>query len=86
MPMSKKKNNKPVRPLPVGQVAINLMSDGTVNVNFPEDYFQTLQALNMAHVAVVKHFFKGIAENRFGENGVKKGSSIIIAKPGQVPA
>ena len=80
-----KKPTKPVKPMPVGQIQINLMSDGTVNVNFPEDYFQTLRALNMAHVAVVQFFFKGIVENRFGQDGRKKGLGIVIAKPNQLP-
>ena len=71
--------------MPVGQIQINLMSDGSVQVNFPEDYFQTKRALDMAHDAIVRLFFTGIAENRFGADGLKKGSGIILAKPNQLP-
>lgn len=73
-------NKKPIKPMPVHTIHINLMNDGSVSVNqFPEDYNTVMKAFRMAEDAVIKHFFKGIVENRYDVNGSKKGSDIVVA-------
>jgi hypothetical protein len=82
------KNTKPEQPapFPVFQITITAMSNGQINVNnFPESYSEAMKVFHAAQHAVVRHFFQGIADNRYDANGVKKGSNIVIAKANELP-
>ncbi len=79
-------NKKPVKPVPVNQIQINMMNNGSIQVNnFPEDYNAAMQVFRLAEDAIIRHFFKGIVENRFDANGSKKGSNIVVVKGNQLP-
>ena len=80
MSMTKGKIKDPGK-VQVGQIKINLLANGGVNVeNFPDDCGQAFRAMFMAIDAITAYFLKGVADNTHDAQGHKKDSDILVTK------
>lgn len=85
--MKKKKvNNKPIGPAPGIHVRINVMTDGSINVNgFPKDHEMTSEIFEKAQRVVNKYFIELAKQGKLDDFNRVKTSNILMPNKRIVP-
>ena len=78
--INKKKFKKPA-PVPVCQIRINFLSNGSVNVQgFPNNLDMALNLIDQAKNIVVKWFIQKAKENRLNDKNTVDAGNIVVPK------